>query len=1220
MEHTVFPRRAVHTPFLDRPRALRIVLKWILCIAVATGVMFNCSDKKVAGTADDASSGTILGELVTNGATIGDTVTVCLYKDGGDRSLTKKPAQVTAPLRSQVSMNGAYEFDSLSAGTYRIEVTRDSLVVGSADGIALNRNEHKTVNITIVIIINQIFNIRIDESRTVNNFYIENGKIVKTDSGYALIFAAADTFGFQMAITTGADTSTVEVLAIRNNDGTMTFKTVDSTADVAITPGTQVPDKPEILAASDSTVRMRAGEPCTLWVAAQGTGVLEYAWYKDAVRIESSDNDTLILSAPSGKESGNYTCVVKSPWGEITSATMTLTIALQCTVSYIGNGNTGGEVPVDGKAYPAGDTVRVSGNTGGLIKKGHSFAGWNSLADGMGTDYAPNSVFVIDTNKATLYAKWTPDSFTVTFIARGGGNVAPQTVAYGRFAAEPEAPKKAGSTFTGWCVDSAGAQLWVFTRDTVLTRVILYATWSENPTYSVTYAGNGSTSGELPSGAINYEVGAKVTVLGNTGNLEKEEHTFSGWNTAADGNGARRLAGTTFAMGAENVTLYAQWTLRRYSVSFNGNENTGGSAPDTIDAAAGASVTLPGRGSLEKTGCSFTGWNIAADGSAAAFGAGDTIVMGPAPIRFYAQWSKNRYSVTYEGNGHTDGSLPAATGGLFGDEITVPAAADLAKTGYAFSGWNTSADGSGTGYPAASKFTVRAKNDTLFAQWTPNRYTVVYWGNGQEAGDPPGPATYACGATMIVPGRGTMIKTGYALTGWNTAADGSGTNYSVDSSYTKGPQNDTLHAQWSIIRVSVTYNGNGHTAGSPPQAAQYDYGTDITISEKGDLEKTGHAFISWNPASDGSRSDIAPGSSYTVKGENVTFYATWTKNRYTVTYSGNNQTSGTAPDKDTVYFDASLTLPPQGNLQKTVHYFRGWNTASDGTGTNYAAGAAFVMGPVDTVFYAEWEIYRYTVSFNSRGGSVVPPQQVDHGGHAPEPVDPNYAGFAFRGWYKDSACANRWNFAVDTVVKNTALYARWAVLDGDGNEYTAVKVGNQFWTAQNLKTTRFRDNTEIPRVSDSLEWIARTLPAFCWYGNDSANRDVYGGLYNWHTVNSGRLAPPGWHVPTTADWDTLIRYLGGTAVAGAKLKETGTGHWMSPNSGATDETGFTGRGGSGRRNDGWFFPLKYYGVWWASTEIHADSSLARQVYWNDERIMECRLHKRYGIGVRFVRD
>jgi uncharacterized protein (TIGR02145 family) len=157
--------------------------------------------------------------------------------------------------------------------------------------------------------------------------------------------------------------------------------------------------------------------------------------------------------------------------------------------------------------------------------------------------------------------------------------------------------------------------------------------------------------------------------------------------------------------------------------------------------------------------------------------------------------------------------------------------------------------------------------------------------------------------------------------------------------------------------------------------------------------------------------------------------------------------------------------------------------------------------------------------------------------------------------------------------------------DIDGNVYKTVTIGKQVWMVENLKTTKYNDGKTIPLVSDNAAWTDLSTPAYCWNNNSAtANKNTYGALYNWYTINTNKLCPKGWHVPTNAEWTTLTTYLGGEGVAGGKLKETGTTHWKRPNTVATNSSGFTARAGGGRYEDGKFYDLGSKGYWWSSTE------------------------------------
>lgn len=157
------------------------------------------------------------------------------------------------------------------------------------------------------------------------------------------------------------------------------------------------------------------------------------------------------------------------------------------------------------------------------------------------------------------------------------------------------------------------------------------------------------------------------------------------------------------------------------------------------------------------------------------------------------------------------------------------------------------------------------------------------------------------------------------------------------------------------------------------------------------------------------------------------------------------------------------------------------------------------------------------------------------------------------------------------------------VEDIDGNSYKFVVIGTQTWMSENLKSTKLNDGTPIASVTDNNAWSNTGDAAYCWYNNDSDNRNKFGALYNFHAVNSGKLCPSGWHVPSDSEWMTLENQLGGNASAGGKMKESGTTYWNEPNIGATNSSNFNARGGGVRLVNGSFSELKNYGLWWTSS-------------------------------------
>jgi uncharacterized protein (TIGR02145 family) len=163
--------------------------------------------------------------------------------------------------------------------------------------------------------------------------------------------------------------------------------------------------------------------------------------------------------------------------------------------------------------------------------------------------------------------------------------------------------------------------------------------------------------------------------------------------------------------------------------------------------------------------------------------------------------------------------------------------------------------------------------------------------------------------------------------------------------------------------------------------------------------------------------------------------------------------------------------------------------------------------------------------------------------------------------------------------------------------YKTVKIGNQVWMAENLKATKYNDGFSIPLITGQSDWSERSTPGYCWYENDRESYgSVYGALYNWYAVNTGKICPVGWHVPNDDEWKQLEIYLGVDISkakkkkfyqiyfdSAVKLKEKGTTHWKSHNEGATNETGFTALPGGSRNYIGVFHSYGESGTWWSST-------------------------------------
>ena len=197
-----------------------------------------------------------------------------------------------------------------------------------------------------------------------------------------------------------------------------------------------------------------------------------------------------------------------------------------------------------------------------------------------------------------------------------------------------------------------------------------------------------------------------------------------------------------------------------------------------------------------------------------------------------------------------------------------------------------------------------------------------------------------------------------------------------------------------------------------------------------------------------------------------------------------------------------------------------------------------------------------------------------------------------------------------TLIDNTGT-----VIDIDNNVYNIVKIGGQWWMAENLKSTKYNDGTIIPLVTNNTTWSNLASGAYCWYNNNSSYENPYGKLYNWYTVNTGKLCPAGWHVPSYSDWIMLTNNQ-----TGGNLKESGTIHWLSPNAGADNLSGFSGLPGGYRGINADYFNIGTYGAWWSASEYSATNARNFGLTNNSAGYELIWQYKYLGMSVRCIQD
>jgi len=196
------------------------------------------------------------------------------------------------------------------------------------------------------------------------------------------------------------------------------------------------------------------------------------------------------------------------------------------------------------------------------------------------------------------------------------------------------------------------------------------------------------------------------------------------------------------------------------------------------------------------------------------------------------------------------------------------------------------------------------------------------------------------------------------------------------------------------------------------------------------------------------------------------------------------------------------------------------------------------------------------------------------------------------------------------------------VEDADGNCYATIQIGEQVWMAENLKVTHYNNGDEIPTGYNNSEWGWLDMGAYAVYDDAPSHLDTYGNLYNWYTVDDSRgLCMEGWHVPSDEEWTVLTDYLGGESVAGGKMKEAGLDHWNSPNTGATNESGFSAFPAGYRGSDsGSYGNMATNGYFWSSSETSSYFAWYRTLSYDYSDVGRFNLYKHFGFSVRCLGD
>ncbi|EPM8375639.1 InlB B-repeat-containing protein [Listeria monocytogenes] len=535
------------------------------------------------------------------------------------------------------------------------------------------------------------------------------------------------------------------------------------------------------------------------------------------------------------------------------------------------------------------------------VKDGYTFIGWyDAETGGKKWDFAND---LMPGKNITLYARFASKTYPMTFD--NGGVTTTETVDYDGLAEEPTTPTKAGYTFDGWYDAETGGKKWDFAQDKMPANpVTLYARFTMN-NYTATFNNDGTTTTET----VDYQ-----EALTEPTEPTKDGYTFDGWYDAQTGGTKWNFA--TNKMPANNITLYARYSVKSYTATFD-KEGT------TTTQTANYDSLLTEPAAPTKDGYTFDGWYDAETGGNKWNFA--TNKMPAKNVTLYARFTVKSYTATFDKDGTT--TTQTVNYDSLIQEPTAPT-----KDGYTFTGWYDAETGGNKWDFAANK--MPAKNVTLYARFSTNAYTATFDKEGTTT-------TQAVDYDSLLTAPTAPTKDGYTFDGWYDAETG-GTKWNFATN--KMPaKNMTLYARFSLKAYTATFNVEDTTT---TQAVDYD----ALIEEPTAPTKEGHTFDGWYDAeTGGNKWDFAANK---MPAKDVTLYARFTVKSYTVTLNGEAVTTQTvdylgllqeptAPIKDGYTFDGWYDAETGGNK---------WDFATNKMPANdLALYARFTKNPVAPV-------------------------------------------------------------------------------------------------------------------------------------------------------------------------------------------------------------------------------------------------------------------------------
>ncbi|WP_336636402.1 InlB B-repeat-containing protein [Lysinibacillus fusiformis] len=515
---------------------------------------------------------------------------------------------------------------------------------------------------------------------------------------------------------------------------------------------------------------------------------------------------------------------------------------------------------------------KASAPTPAPTKAGYTFEGWY-------TDITHTDIYDFNkeiTANMTIYAKWKPLKYTVSFEVDGGSTVSNQSVAHGEKASEPTpAPTKAGYTFEGWYKDVGRTQLYDFTN-VITENTTIYAKWNAQ-TYTVSFNTDGGSAVSDQSLAYGEKASAPTPAPTKAG------YTFEGWYTDVTHTDIYDFNKEITA----NTTIYAKWEPLKYTVSF---EVDGGSAISHQSVAHGGKATMP-QVEPTKAGYTFGGWYTDA-GHTQAYDFTNVITENTT---IYAKWKAQTYTVSFNTDG---GSTVSDQSVAHGGNATMPEI-EPTKAGYTFGGWYTDA-----GRTQAYDFnSVITEATTIYAKWKAQTYTVSF---NTDGGSTVSNQSVAHGGKATMP-QVEPTKAGYTFEGWYTDA-GHTQAYDFTNVIT---ENTTIYAKWNEQTYTVSFNTDGGSTVSNQSVAHGEKASEPNPAPT----KAGYTFGGWYSSNTLEKLFDFESSFIT---RNMTIYAKWISNVSPPTSNNSSSTSGSStPTTNTERIVVEVEGEGGINLSKT---------------------------------------------------------------------------------------------------------------------------------------------------------------------------------------------------------------------------------------------------------------------------------------------------------------